>query len=350
MRRLEKNWYARRPEWWSYLLLPLWLLYQVARGLHKLGFWLGLKKVWQAPVPTIVVGNLSVGGTGKTPVVLAVVRWLQAAGYQPGIISRGYGGQGPFPQLVTTASAAAAVGDEPLLLAFRSGVPVVVAPDRPAAARALLAAHPQCDVLVSDDGLQHTALGRSLALVVVDGERGFGNGWQLPIGPLRQSLRALAKQALVVVNGEPQPRLQAQLEHDGCEPMVMTLQPAGWFRVADKKAIETPDGEAVIAIAGIGHPQRFFDSLRVQGFELAQTCSFPDHHAFSAADFADFDRQRPVVMTEKDAAKCRSFAPRHWYYLAVEAQLPAALFSYLAKRLPPPAAAGAAVANTAIDE
>lgn len=319
MRWIERAWYQPRLHPLLLPLVPLNWLFVTLASCRKLLFVLRLRRQYKAPVPVIVVGNISVGGTGKTPVVCALIQHLQQHGWKPAILSRGYGGKGPFPLRVEADLDPAQCGDEPLMLQQRTGVPVVVAPDRGAAAQHLLQLHPEVNVIVTDDGLQHYALHRDLELIVVDGSRGLGNGWRLPVGPLRESKQRLATTEFVLVNGDLAPAVAADMPPHA---IAFKVEAASWRRVKDGKTIEKPDGEAVTAIAGIGNPERFFNTLLGQGIELAETASFPDHHAYSAIDFKRFNYHQPLVMTEKDAAKCRSFAQRTWYYLTVDAALP----------------------------
>jgi len=319
MRWIERAWYQPRLHPLLIPLLPLNWLFVVVAGLRRLAFALRLKKMYRAPVPVVVVGNISVGGTGKTPVVCALIQHLQKQGWQPGILSRGYGGAGPFPLDVASHPEPALCGDEPVMLQRRTGVPVVVAPDRSQAAQHILSLHPEINILVTDDGLQHYGLHRDLELVIVDGSRGVGNGWRLPIGPLREPASRLLMAPFVLVNGDITP---AQTKRLPAHAVPFRIHPASWHRVQDGQKIEAPDGESVTAIAGIGNPERFFNTLLDQNIELAETASFADHHAYSAADFKRFDYHKPLLMTEKDAAKCRSFAQRTWYYLTVDAVIP----------------------------
>lgn len=310
--RISAWWYRRSLVPWLWPLVPLTWLFVLFSALRRMLFKLGMRSSYRAPVPVIVVGNISVGGTGKTPLVVRLVSALQDAGFKPGIVSRGYGGKGPFPQSVDAQSEAAQVGDEPTMLATITGVPVAVSPKRGDAVRHLLANH-ECDVVLSDDGLQHYALQRDIEIAVVDAARGLGNGWRLPCGPLRESRRRLKKVDWVVENG-------AANNASTYIPMQLTSQ--GWRSVRDGSTIETPDGEGVIAIAGIGNPQRFFNLLGNEGLHVVETRIFPDHHGYAATDFYNVSNQYPLVMTEKDAVKCRAFARPHWYYLKVGAMLP----------------------------
>ncbi len=320
---LQRAWYQTKLHPLLWLLWPLQALFVWVSNCRRWLYNRGLKASYKAPVPVIVVGNISVGGTGKTPVTEALVDWLQQRGYQPGIISRGYGGQGPFPLLVTPTSDPNQCGDEPLLLARRSRIPVVVAPNRKAAVEHLLEQHPNINIIVSDDGLQHYALQRDLELIVVDGERGLGNGWRLPMGPLRESPQRLTSGAIVVQNGGAEHLHGYRFE----------LQPQAWRRVIDDEPVSLAADGSVIAIAGIGHPQRFFNTLQSLNIVPDSTLAFADHYAFSAKDFAEIPADTNVLMTEKDAAKCQSFARQNWYYLPVRAEFKNDFWQQLAQRL-----------------
>ena len=265
------------------------------------------------PVPVVMVGNLTVGGTGKTPLVTWLVTFLKESGYRPGVIARGYKGRARhWPQQVRADSDPLAVGDEAVLLAGCCGCPIAVAPDRVAAARALLE-HSDCDLIVCDDGLQHYALKRDIEIAVIDGVRRIGNGYCLPAGPLREPSGRLAEVDLVVVNG---------LGRRGEYPMKMR---AGRVINLDQK-LESRDlssfaRQSVHAVAGIGNPERFFVSLRQAGMLLEEHV-FPDHHAYTAANL-DFGDDRPVMMTEKDAVKCRNLCLTNAWYVPVTIEMTA---------------------------
>ncbi|RUO44390.1 tetraacyldisaccharide 4'-kinase [Aliidiomarina taiwanensis] len=311
-------WYRRRLVWPLWFLTPLSVLFTFLAAMRRLLYAIKLKKSWQAPVPVVVVGNVTVGGTGKTPTVLAVVEYLQELGFKPGIVSRGYGGTGPFPALVEQGVTARMCGDEPLLLAGLSGVPVAVGPKRVEAAKLLLERH-HIDVIITDDGLQHYALARDLEIGIVDGERGFGNNWRLPAGPLRESVRRLKKVNWVLTNG---PLGSKHKLPKSVKPIEMNLQVQGWRRVSDSSPIEKPDGEAALVIAGIGNPQRFFSMVRDEGILIDETRVYPDHYDYKVTDFFKVSNDYPVLMTEKDAIKVRSFARPHWYFLKVAMRFP----------------------------
>ena len=282
---------AKAPAFWSrrshpaaLALLPLSLLFRVLAGLRRRLYRAGVLSSVRLPVPVIVVGNIAVGGSGKTPVVEWLVRQLLAAGKRPGIVSRGYGSrQGDEVALVPADGDPARFGDEPVLLARLCGCPVAIGRDRPAAAQALLQGHPECDVLISDDGMQHYRLARDLELAVVD-ERVLGNRWPLPAGPLREPLSRLAAVDLVIAHDGLSPLLRAALHLTPVFPM--HLEGADFRSLADPARLLPAvafAGRRVHAVAGIGRPQRFFDQLASMGLDVVPH-PFPDHHRFVAAD------------------------------------------------------------------
>ncbi|MBW5798572.1 tetraacyldisaccharide 4'-kinase [Halomonas elongata] len=310
---------------WLMALRPLEALYRCAMRRRAAAYADGRKAIWRAPVPVIVVGNITLGGTGKSPLVAWLARYLVEAGWTPGILSRGYGGRSErYPLYLEADTPVAESGDEPRMLADQTGCPVVVDPDRPRGGRRLLEAG--CDILISDDGLQHLALGRDLEIVVVDGQRGLGNERCLPAGPLREPAERLATVDAVMING----RLRRPLPAAG---HAMQLTPVAW-RVLDdgrREALSPPPfAGPVHALAGIGRPARFFETLGELGVEF-EAHAFADHHRFTAADLA-FDDERPVVMTAKDAVKCRSLVSGAWS-LDVEAVPEPAFVDWLARRL-----------------
>jgi tetraacyldisaccharide 4'-kinase len=305
------------------LLWPISLLFGAAVQFRRWLYQRGLRSSAAIPVPVIVVGNISVGGAGKTPLVARLVELLREAGYQPGVISRGYGGQSPhWPRQVMADSDPRQVGDEPVLLARRCRCPVVVDPDRVAAAQALLASE-DCNVIISDDGLQHYRLRRDLEIAVVDGFRRFGNSACLPAGPLREPLSRLREVDFVVGNGAARGR-----------EYLMCLHGDKAVNLADPYVSAALAGfrhGTVHAVAGIGDPGRFFDHLRRAGLRTLEH-PFPDHHVFEPKDLY-FPEDMPVLMTEKDAVKCRPFAPEGCWYVPVSAQLESAFEQDLLNRL-----------------
>lgn len=306
-------WYRTTPL--TLLLLPLSWIFCAAVALRRFAYSHGWLKTHRVPVPVIVVGNITVGGTGKTPLVIWLVEYLQRHGCRPGVISRGYGGKAQaWPHDVTPDSDPYEVGDEPVLIARRTRCPVVVGPKRVMAAQTLLA-HYDCDVILSDDGLQHYALERDIEIAVIDGERRHGNRQCLPAGPLREPPQRLREVDIVVANGSGRPgEYVMNLTGDQCRNLLdERLQlPLSGFR--DK---------SVHAVAGIGYPERFFNFLRKH--ELSITAHrFPDHHRYRAEEL-DFNDASPVLMTEKDAVKCRFIAAAHHWYIPVDAKIAEAL-------------------------
>ena len=279
--------------------------------LRRLAYALRLARSHRAGVPVIVVGNLSVGGSGKTPLVMWIAEYLHARKFSPAIVSRGYGGSADAPREATIASDPADVGDEPMLLARRSGCPVWVGPDRIAVIAALRAQHPDCNVVILDDGLQHYRLARDIEIAVVD-SRGFGNGMLLPAGPLREPPSRLRSMDAVIAHDIDKAELQ---RYAGTQPIfAMTLQGEEVHRATnalERRSLRKFAGQRVHAVAGIGDPARFFRYL--ERFGVQPVCHpFPDHHPFAAEDL-EFGDEDPVVMTEKDAVKCKRFAkPHHW--------------------------------------
>ena len=325
---IERHWQSVTPV--SALLYPLSLLYGVMAASRRAAI---------APVrlraPVIVVGNIMVGGTGKTPLVLWLERTLRDGGWKPGIVCSGYGGDNPGPQLVSPDSDPAACGDEAVLLARRSGCDVWAGADRVAAAGALLRSPADCDVVLSDDGLQHYALARDIEICVVDAARGFGNGFLLPAGPLREPLSRVATVDAVVVNGgtdAPHPSIAGLPQ--GAPRFEMKLEGAVFRNLADPGRLAGAAsfrGARVHAVAGIGNPQRFFSHLRQLGLEFTEH-PFPDHHPFSASDFA-FPPSDAVVMTEKDAVKCKPFSTAMHWELPVNAAPDPGLAGLVQRRL-----------------
>ena len=317
---IERIWYGAGPvPWWMRALVPLYrLLYLLVR----LPYALGLRRPAQLPLPLIVVGNLTAGGTGKTPLVMALIGALRARGFNPGVVSRGYGGSASAPTLLDEAPDPRVVGDEPALIRRRTGAPVAVGRDRVVAAGLLQGSG--IDVVIADDGLQNPALCRDIGICVVDGQRRFGNGRLLPAGPLREPTARLGKVDFVVCNGgSAQPgEIPMRLQPDLAMPVGHAGSPRNLASFA---------GGQVHAVAGIGNPQRFFASLRECGLDIIEH-AFADHHVFTAGDFA-FADALPVLMTEKDAIKCRELADQRLWQVPVDAEIPASFFDAIAQRL-----------------
>ena len=304
------------------LLWPASMAFRALVFLRRWAYRLRLLASHRVGIPVVVVGNVVAGGSGKTPLVLWVARFLARRGWKPGIVSRGYGARVESPRAVTIVSQAAEVGDEPVLLARRSGCPVWVGPDRVAAIAAMRAASPEVNVVVLDDGLQHYRLERDLEVAVVDA-RLFGNGWMIPAGPLREPPARLRSVDAVVTNATSAiPGYAMRVEGEFAHRLV---------DATDRRPLAAFRGQRVRAIAGIGEPRRFFALLSTHGVTAIEH-PFPDHHPLRPADLA-FDDDAPVLMTEKDAVKlCGSSDPR-WWVVPVEAELDPAFGEWLATRL-----------------
>ncbi len=329
-RALLNSWY-QETRWFTYLLLPFSLVFYSVQKIRYFLYQTGILKQTTFKVPVIVVGNLSVGGTGKTPLMASLANYLQSVGFKPGIVLRGYNGRAKnWPQIVSAQSDPCLVGDEAVFLAQQTRLPVVAAPRRVAAVQTLIN-HFSCDVVLSDDGLQHYALGRQVEIAVLDGKYRLGNGYCLPAGPLREPPSRLKQVDFVVVNG----RSATQNEY------AMQLIPDKLYKLLDPtQTWNMPLLEAVKvhAIAGIGFPQRFFETLTQLSFEVIPH-PFPDHHLFSANDINLPDY--PIIMTAKDAVKCQAFADeRHWC-LSVKAELTESFLSTICKKLGPASVVGA---------
>lgn len=324
MNRLLSTWLPK--QWskltmWHFVLLPISYLFRVIVIGRTLLYKIGFLPSYAMPVPVVVVGNINVGGTGKTPLVIHLVEQLQAQGLNPGVISRGYRGAANHIIAVTQDSDVDKVGDEPLLIARRSRCPVFVGRNRIKAAQALLANHPECDIIISDDGLQHYRLRRDFEIVVVDGKAGFGNQALLPAGPLRESVRRLDSVDLVVVNGQ----WQSAVSLDSITKTTaysMRLHAANFYNLKDNGLIggaEVFANKTITAVAGIGNPSRFFEQLTQDELTYHQK-AFPDHHAFKLSDFKNINTD-VILMTEKDAVKCQTFAKSNYWVLPINAVL-----------------------------
>jgi tetraacyldisaccharide 4'-kinase len=337
-RRIRRAW--QRRGLLARLLYPLHLLHRLWRGVRALGYRLGYARPVRLPVPVIVVGNLSVGGTGKTPLVIEIVRGLRARGWTPGVVSGGYGGRAEGALLVDPATDPALSGDEPLLVRYIAGVPVAVGRDRVAAARLLLSAHPDCNVLVADDGLQHRRLGRDLEVVIINAG-GMGNGWLLPAGPLRDPPERLRAVDAVVLHGVvPAVRIHSPYFHlhTSIHEATCMAAPARQMGLADLAREQQQRNDRplrLLALCAIGTPERFFSLLREFGLEF-DAIALPDHDRIDAAmvPAARYDR---VLVTEKDAVKCHrdpslGHDERIWV-VPLHSQLDDGLIDFLARRL-----------------
>ncbi|MDF3196531.1 tetraacyldisaccharide 4'-kinase [Pseudomonas sp. 1928-m] len=321
--RLTAAWYAGHPA--LGLLRPLEWLYRTVVQRKRARFLAGEGEIYRAPVPVVVVGNITVGGTGKTPMILWLIEHCRRQGLRVGVVSRGYGAQPPqLPWRVQADQAASVAGDEPLLIVQRSGVPLMIDPDRGRAVAALLAAEP-LDLVLSDDGLQHYRLARDLELVLIDAARGLGNRHCLPAGPLREPVERLQGVDALLYNGA---------SSDPQDGYGFTLQPRTLVNLRSgqqQPLSHFPAGQALHAVAGIGNPQRFFNTL--EGLHWRPVAhAFADHAPYSA-ELLNFSPALPVLMTEKDAVKCRAFAADDWWYLAVDAEPSAAFVAWFDQQL-----------------
>ena len=316
--RLLNAWYRGHPA--LALLRPLETLYRRVVQRKRAAFLAGAGDIYRAPVPVIVVGNLTVGGTGKTPMILWLIEHCRARGLRVGVVSRGYGAQPPsWPWRVRAEQPAAQVGDEPSLIVRRTGVALVIDPDRSRAVRALLDSEP-LDLILCDDGLQHYRLARDLELVLIDAARGLGNRRCLPAGPLREPVERLDSVDALLYNGAAE---------DGQGGYAFTLRPVELVSVGSgerQSLAHFPVGQAVHAVAGIGNPQRFFATLEALNWRPIPH-PFADHAQYSPEQLS-FSPPLPLLMTEKDAVKCRDFAACDWWYLAVEATPSAAFVAW----------------------
>ncbi|HEV2219562.1 MAG TPA: tetraacyldisaccharide 4'-kinase, partial [Casimicrobiaceae bacterium] len=361
---LQRAWWRPSITLPAALLLPLSWMFGVLSAMRRAAYRAGRLRRTRLPVPVVIVGNIAAGGSGKTPLVIALAGALRERGFHPGIVSRGHGRRDRAPRVVLPGDRARDVGDEPPILAA-SGAPVCVGRSRAGAAGALLAAHPEVDVIVCDDGLQHYALDRDVEIAVVDGARGNGNGLLLPAGPLREPVSRLASvdalvelwtdDAAVAPARDParpgrearvgagpgfpgtaaENRVRPEFARRG-RPAIyrMTQQPQPWRNVADP-AIVTDSGHLrgpdLVAIAGIGNPQRFFDQLERLGLE-PRTHTFGDHHHYRRAEVA-FPGARAILMTEKDAVKCREFGDPRMWMLPIRASIDPALIDAVVEKL-----------------
>jgi tetraacyldisaccharide 4'-kinase len=319
---LDARWYGgARP---GLLLRALERLFAALARLRRSAYRRGWLRSTRLPLPLLVVGNIAVGGAGKTPMTIALVEALRVRGWRPGVISRGHGGSQASPARLPAQPDPTRFGDEPCLIAARTGAPVAVARQRAAAGRLLLASG-EVDLLIADDGLQHYALARDVEIAMIDGRRRFGNGRLLPAGPLREPPARIAECAFRVVNGGP--------ARPGEVAMALQLGQALPLCGGAGRPLPAFAGSPLQAVAGIAEPARFFAALREAGLELIPH-AFADHHPFSPADFA-FDDGQPLLMTEKDAVKCRGFARANWYAVPACAMLPDSFFDAVSAGLRP---------------
>ncbi|MBQ0957065.1 tetraacyldisaccharide 4'-kinase [Serratia symbiotica] len=306
------------------ILLPLSWLYGLVSTLIRLSYRCGLRKSWRAPVPVVIVGNLTAGGNGKTPIVIWLVEQLQQRGYRVGVVSRGYGGKSAvYPLVLSQNTSPREAGDEPVLIYQRTGAPMAIAPKRSDAIQALLQQH-QLDVVITDDGLQHYALQRDFELVVIDGVRRFGNGWWLPAGPMRERAARLNSVDACVANGG--------VAQEG--EITMRLRAREAVNMLSGERCPVAELTHVVAVAGIGHPPRFFAMLEKLGTDVEQEVAFADHQKYQLASLSALTPVgQTLLMTEKDAVKCHAFAQPNWWYLPVDAVLPSVEAEQLLKKI-----------------
>jgi tetraacyldisaccharide 4'-kinase len=324
---LQKQWTAFT--FWHIILIPFSWLFGIVVFLRRYLYQHDWLKSYRLNVPVIVVGNINIGGTGKTPFVIWLAGQLESAGYKPGIISRGYGGSAQQVIEVVPGSDATVAGDEAVLIATRTNCPVFVNADRVSAGQHLLAAYPDCNVIISDDGLQHYRMQRDVEIVVYDSVKEFGNGALLPAGPLRESKARLKTVDALVCNGTGS---RESLKY--FNPVVMQLVATDFYNLLDvkkKSCADTFMQQRILAVAGIGNPQRFFDQLSGLGLQF-ESRTFPDHYIFQAKDF-EYANADVVLMTEKDAVKCRVFAQPNFWVLPVSAEVSNELISVVLNKL-----------------
>lgn len=311
---LQAGWLE--PNWLTYFLLPFTLLYRLLMAIRYKLYTSGVFGVYKSPVPVLVVGNISVGGTGKTPLTMKIVNLAKEMGFKPGVISRGYGGQNmEWPQLVSSNSSPYYLGDEPVLISKSTACPVAVGPKRGDVIDLLLNKH-NCDLIISDDGLQHYALDRDIELAVYDSQRRHLNRFCLPSGPLREPESRLKTVDLVMKHVSPESN-----EFESENSAQFKLMPEGISPLNESSQLQlvSHSGQKVHAVAGIGHPSRFFKQLAQLGFDVIEH-PFSDHHHYESSDF-EFGDNYPVIMTEKDSIKCYSFSKDNWFSFAVSAEL-----------------------------
>ncbi|MES2546151.1 MAG: tetraacyldisaccharide 4'-kinase [Pseudomonadota bacterium] len=324
--------WRRKNALFYWVLVPLSWVFALASLSRRWAYRLGLLKSHALPVPVVIVGNIHVGGSGKTPVVIWLVEQLKQQGYAPAVISRGYGGSIKLPTEVYANSDPKIVGDEPVLIANRCNCPVFVGADRVHVGLELLKAHPSCNVIISDDGLQHYRLKRDMEIAVIDAETYLKNARLLPAGSLREPMRRLRTVDAIIKNGHE----NSEVEHRACIVNAHQMQLIGdqFYNLFD------PDTKAsavyfkrniIKAMAGIGNPARFYEHLRQLGLNFSSS-SFDDHHAFTAADLAQLECD-VLMMTEKDAVKCKPFAQSHHWVLPIQAKIEGNLMHQVLKKL-----------------
>jgi tetraacyldisaccharide 4'-kinase len=317
---VTNSWY--HPQWWNYLLMPISWIFLLLVKLRLFFYRHRFFKTYRFNIPVIVVGNITVGGAGKTPLVIHLVEQLRKRGFRPAVVSRGYGRKKRSVAMVEVNSSAQWVGDEPLLIMQRTLCPVFVANRRELAIQEAIK-KTDCNLVICDDGLQYSALHRDVEIVVVDGLRRFGSGMLLPAGPLREPMHRLTEVDFIVNNGDVR---------ENEVSMNLTIQQA--FRLKTREAVDLQEyvGKTVHAIAGIGYPKRFFNTLIAMGIKVIPH-AMPDHHYYSARDF-NFPDDLPIFMTEKDMVKCHAFANDRMIYVTVVTEVPDSFIQQIVDKLP----------------
>lgn len=336
---LQRWWYNKSLMVW--LLLPFTLIFWCLSALRRLAFTIGIKPQYKSNIPIVIVGNISVGGNGKTPLVISLVEYFQAQGYTPVVLSRGYGGtQNDFPHVVTQDCSPSLVGDEPALIKNRLKCEVVIDPKRARACK-YVELNTNADIIICDDGMQHYALGRDIELCVID-KRGLGNGFLMPMGPLRETAKRLSTVDTILLNtnDEQFAALQGNSLQNISTPLYqMRLKASHWVNLHNEEIkdvsnfssfIDTSANSAILAMAGIGDPKRFFDALDQLNIAYSETKSYPDHYHFTEIDIP---QNCTVLMTEKDAIKCKHFAHKDCWYLRVDASIDDAFYKSIDQQL-----------------
>lgn len=322
MRLIEQVWFKQHQAKWLVvpLLLPFTLLFIILTLLRRFFYRIGFFSSYKVSAPVIIVGNIGIGGNGKTPVVIFLIEQCSKLGLNVGVVSRGYGGEAPYyPYLLNDSSTVKEAGDEPILIYKRCDIPVAVGSDRVAAAKLLI--EQGCNIIVADDGLQHYRLDRDIELIVVDGKRKFGNGFLLPAGPLREGKWRLNTVDYVITNESSKTNNKVKQAVNHLE-MVLCPQFVCNLKTGEKVSLQLfiKEHQKINAMAGIGDPERFFTTLRTQKFIIEHALGFVDHHHFTKEDVSHLSKTIPLLMTEKDAVKCQPFAKEHWWYVPVGAE------------------------------
>lgn len=318
---IDYLWY--RKNIWSYFLWPFSQLFRGITALRRIMYKKGFSKSYKSKIPVVVVGNISVGGNGKTPLVIYLVEEFRRRGFKPGVVSRGYGGKSPYyPFDVSKASSPKECGDEPYLIHSRTNCPVVVDPIRENAVKKLESE--DVDIIISDDGLQHYKMGRDVELIVMDATRMLGNEGLLPMGPLREGKWRLKTVDAIIVNGKN--------ENPNYVSMSVEFDQERLVKNFELAKLNTDE---IVALSGIGNPKRFYQQLVNSGFKLIKTISFKDHAQLTKEMINEKlgNWIGPVVMTEKDAVKCKSFAQDNWFYIPISAKLDQDLIGKFEKKL-----------------